>query len=303
MQFWMKFLQQNRIPMKRYSILLIIISLLILPLVGCRSTESGTSKDKTNNSVYGRVIDKGVIRAAYTIYPPGCMKDSSGKLVGVFVESLEEAAKLLDLKLEWTEEVGWATQIEGLQTNRYDMIGSSVWANPKRAKLSTLSIPLYYSPIHVYTRLQETKYDDIHDWTLLNSTSVRIATIDGGTGEQIAKSQFPLAQRIALPQLTDFGQSFMDVVHNKADVVFMEPFHASKFSENNPNTIKCLSEGRPLRTFGNCFMFGRNEVEFANMLNTVLQDLLNSGFIDDLLAKYEKYPNAYYKVIRPYSLD
>jgi len=254
-------------------------------------------------SVYDRVMKSGTIRAAYTLYPPGCMKDSTGKISGVFVETLEEAAKLLDLKVEWTEEVGWATQIEGLETNRYDMIGSSVWANPKRAKLSTLTIPLYYSPIFIYTRASESRFDKLKSWDDLNIENVKIATIDGGTGEQIAKSQFPKAQRVALSQLTDFGQSFLDVVHNKADIILMESYHASKFLESNPNTIKNITVGKPLRTFGNCYMFKRNESEFEHMLNVVLQDLLNSGYIEELIKKYEKYPHSYSRVANPYILN
>jgi polar amino acid transport system substrate-binding protein len=284
-----------------------LIGLITLILIASQfsSCNSGTNDnvDQKKESVYDRVTTSGKIRAAYTIYPPGCMKDSTGKLSGVFVETLEEACKLLDLKVEWTEEVGWATQIEGLETNRYDMIGSSVWANPKRAKLSTLSNPLYFSPIYIYIRSNDNRFANLKSWAELNQENIRIATIDGGTGEQIAKSQFEKAQRIALPQLTDFGQSFLDVVHNKADIIFMEPFHASKFLESNPNSIKnIVHDGKPLRTFGNCYMFRRDEPAFEHMLNVVLQDLLNSGFVEQLIVKYEKYPHSYSRVTNPYIL-
>jgi len=271
-------------------------------LLSCQSCDKNRATPKTSSSLYDRVLKSGTIRAAYTIYPPGCMKDENGKLSGVFVETLEEAARLMDLKVEWTEEVGWQTQIEGLENNRYDMIGSSVWANPKRAKLSTLSIPMYYSPIYIYTRSNETRFDNLKNWDSLNNENVRIATIDGPTGEQIAKSDFKKATRIALPELSDFGQSFLDVVHNKADIIFMEPFQASKFSESNPDKIKNIVESTPLRTFGNCYMFKRNEPEFEHMLNTVLQDLINSGFVDRLIDKYEKYPHSYLRVSKGYNL-
>ncbi|PZN76054.1 MAG: hypothetical protein DM484_17300 [Candidatus Methylumidiphilus alinenensis] len=254
-------------------------------------------------SLYDQVMKAGKIRAAYTIYPPGCFKDETGKLKGVFVEALEQAAKNLNLTVEWTEEVGWATQIEGLDNGRYDMIGSSVWMNPKRARLATLSIPLYYSPLFIYARKNDPKFTDKIALTALNSADVRISTVDGGTGETIAKSQFPNAQRVALPQMTDFGVSFMDVIHKKADILIMEPYHAMKFLETNPNTIVNITPKEPLRVFGNSYMFKRGELEFQNMLDVALLDLLNSGYIDDLLAKYEHYPNSQLRIARPYRLD
>ena len=128
------------------AIVLLASGLLLLTF---RPNVLSDSIPQQTPSLYDRVMKSGKIRAAYTIYPPGCFKNEKGELKGVFVETLEQAAKNLNLSVEWTEEVGWATQIEGLDTNRYDMIGSSVWMNPKRARLATLSSPLYYSPLYI----------------------------------------------------------------------------------------------------------------------------------------------------------
>lgn len=136
--------------------------------------------------------------------------------------------------------------------------------------------------------------------TDLDSPDVRISTVDGGTGETIAKVQFPKAMKVALPQMTDFGVSFMDVIHNKADIVIMEPFHAMKFLESTPESITNITK-KPLRVFGNSFMFRRNEIEFQNMLNVTITDLLASGFVEGLLSKYEKYPNSQLRVLEPYT--
>ena len=76
------------------------------------------------------------------------------------METLEAAAKNLGLTVEWTEEVSRAAQIEGLQNDRYDIIGSAVWANPERAKLATLSNPLYYSPFYIYARKDDAKFNE-----------------------------------------------------------------------------------------------------------------------------------------------
>jgi ABC-type amino acid transport substrate-binding protein len=291
----------------RFSLVLSILALLcsIIALIVLVAGKQSVFLDQPSQhrvSLYEKVLKAGKIRAAYTIYPPGCFKDENGKLIGVFVETLEQAAKNLNLTVEWTEEVGWATQIEGLDNDRYDMIGSSVWTNPKRARLATLSTSLYYSPLYIYARKND-KFNDKTTLEALNSPDVRISTVDGGTGETIAKIQFPEAQRISLPQMTDFGVSFMDVIHKKADIVIMEPFHAMKFLEANPGTIVNITPSEPLRVFGNSYMFKRGELEFQNMLNVTITDLLTSGFIEQLLSKYEHYPNTQLRVARPYRQD
>lgn len=289
----------NKTSTKMKKSILFTMSIILFFFISC--TPNNSVKSNKSKSIYEKVIETGKIRAAYTIYPPGCFKDKSGKLKGVFVETLEKAAESLDLKVEWTESVGWATQIEGLDNNRYDMIGSSVWANPKRAKFATLSIPLFYSPLFIYTRKEESRFDKLNDFHTLNSNDYIISTVDGGTGEVIVKNQFPKAKRLPLPQDTDFAQSFMDVVGRKADFVIMEPFQANKFLSSNPNTIKSILPNNPLRVFGNCYMFKKGEFEFEHMLNVVLQDLLNSGYVNSLIDKYEIYPNSYSRVSPSFS--
>ena len=160
----------------------------------------------------------------------------------------------------------------------------------------------HFTSVHcIYARKGDKKFKPGIELTDLNSPDVRISTVDGGTGETIAKVQFPKAVQVALPQMTDFGVSFMDVSHNKADIVIMEPFHAMKFLESNPGSIVNITPKRPLRVFGNSYMFKRGEIEFQNMLNVTISDLLASGVVENLLAKYEKYPNSQLRVAAPYS--
>jgi len=281
--------------MKKLTIL--ILSMIIL--FGCKRTDSSKVGTET---LQDKVINRGTIRAAYTIYYPGCIKDGNGNLKGVFIETIERAAKDLGLKVEWVEEVGWGTQIAGLDNDKFDMIGSSVWANPKRAKAATLSIPLYYSQLYVYTRANETKFDKIKSYDELNKEDYVFTLVDGGTGKVIWENMFSKSRSISLPENTDFGVSFADVTSKKADLIIMEPYQAEKFLANNPNSIKKLGLGMPLKVYGNCFMFKKGEFAYKHMLNIVLQDLINEGFVDKLLEKYEEYPNSFLRADKPYIL-
>jgi polar amino acid transport system substrate-binding protein len=283
-----------------YTILLVALLLASGLLSGCNPAPAASQGNQS--LVYDRIIKSGKIRAAWLTYPPACMKEESGankgKLTGVFVDTLEKAASNLGLTVEWTEEVGWGSQIEGLESDRYDIIGSPVWANPTRGKLTTLSIPVYYSGIGVYVRKDENRFDK--DWSQINSPKTRIVTIDGETGDLIARSQFPQAQRVSLPQTADISQLFLNVTTNKADVLFAEPYFYYQYLQSNTNNLKNIAAQDPIKVLGNCFMFKKNELQMKQMLDVAIEDLQNSGYVSELLNKYEGMPNAFYRVARPY---
>jgi ABC-type amino acid transport substrate-binding protein len=275
----------------------LIIFVMMVFWVSCNQT--GQQNGPHKESVYDRVMQTGIIRAGYITYPPALMKDTTtGKMSGIFVETLEQMAKNMGLEVKWTEEVGWGAQIEGLNADRYDIVGSPVWANPTRGKLTTMSIPVYFSGIGIYVRKDDNRFTN--DWSLINKKEIRISTIDGETADLIARTQFPEARRVSLPQLTDISRMFLEVATNKTDVCFAEPFYGYKYIENNPGSVKNIADITPVKVLGNCYMFKKGEFEFKQALDVAIQDLLNSGFVDNLLDKYEPYPNTFYRVAHPY---
>lgn len=284
----------------------VISSILVVALIvifwGCKNQNQGNNSE--TKSVYERIIASGTIRAAYITYPPALMKDSkTGQMSGVFVEVLEKAAENLGLKIVWTEEVGWGSQIEALNADRCDIIGSPVWANPNRGKLTTMSTPVYYSGICAYVRVDDRRFSDLdpvsENIKKIKSNNFKISTIDGETADLIARTDFPEAQRISLPQLSSISDVLLNVQTKKADVAFVEPYYAFEFLENNPNSVKNVTTTNPLRLFGNCYMFKKNEFQMKQMLDVAIQDLINSGFVNGVISKY-KHADSFYKCALTY---
>jgi ABC-type amino acid transport substrate-binding protein len=277
--------------------MIFVVCMLVLGLSACQDEKS----ERTQASAYDRVMKTGVIRAAYLVYPPALMKDTAtGKMSGISVDTLETIASNLGLKVEWTEEVGWGTMIEGLSADRYDIMGLPVWANPTRGKLTTLSKPIYYSGIGIYVRADDKRFTLADGkWDAINAPDIRIATIDGETGDVIARARFPKAKRISFPQTTDITQLFLEVANNKADVFFAEPYVALQYYKHNPKNIVNIAEKSPIETLGNVYMMKANEFQFKHMMDVALEDLMNRGFIDEELAKYEG-GDTFYKVALPY---
>ena len=287
----------------------IIVLLLIVILVSFVTTiftnKSNTTQGQNNavlnqETLKEKVIREGKIKVGYIATTPQQLaKDpNTGKLYGMFYDIVEEMGKRLNLKIEWTEEVGWGTMIEGLNQGRYDMVGSPVWANSARALKADFSIPATYNVMYAYARIDDDRLNKIED---INSPKIKVTVVDGTTAQFLAKQKFATAQVVALPQLSAQSDLLLNVATNKADVVFIDPFVANSFLENNPNVRLKIIENKVVRVDGNSLVFNSGEFEFKNMIDTVLREEINGGFIDELLKKYDKFGNSFYPAALPYS--
>jgi polar amino acid transport system substrate-binding protein len=286
--------------MKSTIFLALVVVFSTFSLASCVAS-SGSVQRHGQQSLRDRVIESGKIRCGYLAYLPGCIKDpNSGKLSGVGVEAMELVGKKLGLQVEWTEEVGWGTMMEGLRTGRYDIVVTPVWTNANRAKLISFSKPLYYSPVFIFAGKGDRRFKN--HWEQINDPKVIISTIDGTTGELIARADFPKAKRFSMPETSDISQNLLNVATGKADVTFAEATNADRFMRNNPEKIENINPTKPIRLFAACWMFRRDEFEFKSMLDTVLDEVIDSGAMDKIISRYEKAPHEVYRVALPYQL-
>lgn len=283
---------------RRGAVLRVFIAILaIFSIVGCTSTAGIYKAEK--DTLYDRVMETGKIRCGYFLFPPYAIKDpNSGKLSGIFVETLEEAGKNLNLKIDWVEEVGYGTMVEGVKTGRYDLVPTGVWPNANRARYADFSVPLFYSGINVYARADDDRFTK--DVKLIDDKTVTISTIDGTVQDVMARKDFPNAKVLSHPEMSDASQILLDVTSKKADVTFIEPGLAAIFLKNNPGKVKNITGNKPIGVVGNTMMFKIGEPSFKSMLNTALSELINTGYVDRLLDKYEPAKGAYFRVAHPY---
>ncbi|MCB9988075.1 MAG: transporter substrate-binding domain-containing protein [Rhodospirillales bacterium] len=257
--------------------------------------------DQEKESTYERVMRTGVIRCGYVVLPPHVIKDpNTGEMFGIIYDVMEEAARMLDLKIDWAEEVGFATMNPGLKAGRYDAICFGYWENPFEGKLGYIgfSEPLYYMPVGMYVRADDDRFDD--NIMAVNNPEVRISSSDGMIANTVARQDFPQAQVISLPNLTDVAQNLMEVSSGKADVAFLAFRDGYRFMEANPGTIKNVAQAQPVRVFGSTIAIPQGDHQFEVMLNTVFKQMINGGYIDRLLKKYEEYPGAVFPPAKPY---
>ncbi len=191
------------------KIKLIFLSLIVvLGISSCKWMKTNT--EDTQNELFTNKT----IKVGYISYPPGFIVDPNTKeKSGIFNDILVEIAKRNNLTIDYKEEVTWATMIEALKTDRVKLIANPVWATKERKENADFSIPVYFSPIGVYVRADDNRFDA--DRTKLNEPSVKIAAVDGEINYSIGKQDFPKAEVKPFPNNVDVAQLFLEIQTKK----------------------------------------------------------------------------------------
>jgi len=274
-----------------------LASLIVFTSVG-QKLEANAQGLPREGAVWKHVVDSGKIRCGYINYAPYFIKDpNTGALSGIFVEAMEAIGKKLDLKIDWAEEVGYATIFEGLETGRYDALCSGIWQNSSRGKRAYFTNPLLFNAIRVWVRANDLRFKALAD---LNAPNVRVAIQDGAIEEVLAQKDFPKAQRVSIPQLNPWSEVLLNIITSKADVTFAESGVITPFLEKNPGTLRELRTPRPLRVFASNIPIKMGESEFKAVLDSAILEILNDGTMEAILAKYERAPGELLRVAPAY---
>lgn len=250
-------------------------------------------------TAYDRVMRTNTIRCGYVPYIPYLIKDpNTGAITGISAEIMEKIAAGLALKIEWTEETGTASFAEGLRTGRFDMLCNVSWGTMGRARVLTMSYPVYFVAVNAVTKAGNEKFDNKPD--AVNNPATKISSVDGSAFTPIAQTLFPAATIVSHPELTDLYQPLTDVATGKADVAFAEDYVLNVFMKNNPGTVRKIASDRPARMIRTVFHFRGGEYQMAEMINNALALLQDNGEIDKILRKYESNSAVYRRVAAPY---
>ena len=245
---------------------------------------SSVQKEET---AYERVMRTGTLRCGYAPWQPGVIVDpNTGDISGVFPDIMNAIALNSSIKVEWTEEIGWGNVATSLETGRIDAMCAGVWEGADEGKSTAFITPPFFQPILTVARLDENRFKN--DPSLLNHSDVIIAVIDGDNSESIAKSDFPKATRHGVSTLGNNSDLLLAIVNNKADVAFVNPGSFITFNENNPNKLKVVGDTY-VRIYGTTIAVNIKEQELVSFLNASIHELINSGEIKRITAKYPKY--------------
>lgn len=286
--------------MKNFPIILLALFTAILGAVIAVKIIPPQIQNAEAQTVFDRVKKSGVLRCGYINYEPYFIKDpNTGKMSGIFYDLTEEMGRRLSLKIEWTEEVGWGNFIAGLQSGRYDALCSGLSPNAAESREMGYSSTVYYTAIGTYVRADDARFAGksvAERWSALNDPTITISSMDGSLNSIIAKTDFPNAKIFSIPNMSDESQMAENVVAGKADVDFMEIYRAVQYDKNNPGKLMNIDPSRPIRVFPNLIGLPLGDARMKSMIDTTIEELHNSGYVEKLLQKYETVPGAFLRV-------
>lgn len=243
---------------------------------------AGDAGQMRGQSAFQRVLATGTIRCAYALWPPAMARDpNTGALSGINHEIMEDIGRELDLKIEWTEEVGFGNYIEGLETGRYDALCTTTWPDPARIRFQTFTMPYYFTPVYGYVRADDTRFDGALE--KVNDPNIKIVSIDGDISAAEARLDFPKAGLFTLPQMADAQEQFTAVVTHKADVFFSDDGNFNNFNRTNPGQMRKIENTAPLRIYGEFIAVKQGETHLRDMLNVAITQVINSGKVEKVL--------------------
>ncbi len=259
----------------------------------------GETVREQEESVYDRVMRTGTIRCGYATWNPSLMKDpNTGEFSGIIYEYSEALGKTLNLDIEWVEEIPWSEFPAALEAKRVDVMCAGVWPSANRSRIIDYSNPVYYVPFLPYGRIDDFRFDQ--NLKKLNNPDYTLTMTDGETSSIIAHQDFPNTKKVELPQLTNISQNFLNVVNKRADVYLNDLTSFYDFNENNPDLLRIIPTDRPIRLFGVVVAIPREEEGLRRMINNATAELHQSGVVEKILRKYEKYPGSLYRTAKPY---
>jgi len=280
----------------RNGILLGVLSLLLI-FVACNMNQSPTDGQTVQSATH--VLDKvkasGKLKAGYIVYPPFVIKDpNSGHLSGYFIELMDAIAKEGAFSIDY-EETNWGNMVTGLQTGKFDVVVSGIFATIPRAKEVTFTTPVLYVGISAIARKNDNRFTTVTD---LAKKGLTIAVTNGEVGHEYAKKEL-LDAKLTVINTEDISRPMLEVVAGRADVALGDSMTAYRFAKQHPE-VRNVFANNPFFVFGTSLMVRQNDPEWANFLNTSIEHMELSGVTDKLEAKYKEGSSAWISKRKPW---
>ncbi|XOC83336.1 transporter substrate-binding domain-containing protein (plasmid) [Microvirga sp. M2] len=207
--------------------------------------------------------------------PPSGMMDANLKPTGSDVETAQLLAKDLGLELEFVQTTG-ATRIPNVQTNKADIIISTLSVTPERAKVIDFT--------KAYAALQSVvaclKSVEAKDWPDLKGKTIAVSR---GTTQDTELSNMK-DRNLTLARFDDDATMVTAAVSGQADCVATSATIANQIGVKNPT--RTFEPKVLIRTFDLAIGVRKGEPRLIEKLNEWISVNLKNGKLNEIYKKF-----------------
>lgn len=207
--------------------------------------------------------------------PPSGMMDANLKPTGSDVETAQLLAKDLGLELEFVQTTG-ATRIPNIQTNKADIIISTLSVTPERAKVIDFT--------KAYAALQSVvaclKTVEAKDWEGLKGKTIAVSR---GTTQDTELSNMK-DRNLTLARFDDDATMVTAAVSGQADCVATSATIANQIGVKNPS--RTYEPKVLIRTFDLAIGVRKGEPRLIEKLNEWISTNLKNGKLNEIYKKF-----------------
>ena len=239
----------------RAAVLAALLPLVLLPAIAMAKPRGGTLRVGTSGD-----------------YAPFSVAKSaeSSRYEGFDVELARRYAHDRGLEIEWVR-FRWPTLLRDLEAGRFDVAMSGVTVAPSRSVAGSFSVPLVETGA-VALVADSSRFGTVE---ALDHDSVRIAVNAGGHLEGVARSMFPHATLLAIPDNAGVVKALSD---GAVDAALTDSAEASHWENELPD-VKRLG---PFTQDRKAFLVGAGAADLAADLDRWLLEREADGSLDAL---------------------
>ncbi|MFD2239352.1 transporter substrate-binding domain-containing protein [Aureimonas populi] len=230
---------------------------------------------------YEDIMAAGKIRVSTDLaIPPSGMLDANLQPTGSDVETARLLAEDWGLELEFVQTTG-ATRIPNLQTNRADIVISTLSVTPERAQVIDFSEP--YAALR--SVIGAPAASEISDWEDLRGQTV---TVTRGTTQDTELTAMAAERGFNIARYDDDATMVTAAVSGQAQMVATSETIVNQIGERN--TERAFEPKFVIRTFDIAMGVRKNEPELLAKLNEWVAANLANGKLNEIYQKYHGAP-------------
>lgn len=247
---------------------------VLLMLAGCgTSNDSGAGDATATDAATGEELTVAMELA----YPPFETKDDAGNPSGIAVDFMQDFADEYGYDLV-VENTAWDGLIPSLQTDKADVVISSMTITPERAEVVDFTEPYAMAQLAILANADS----GIAEAADLNQPGKKVAVKTGSTGDVYATKNFPEAE---IMRLADESACVTEVVQGKADGFLYDQLTIYRNNLANPDATEAVFiPFQDPESWGIAVKKGNTEL--LDQLNAFIRQSKQDGEFDRLTEKY-----------------